>query len=72
LDDWHLSVTSLCILLIHVLFNVQIYTFEDRLDLGPSLENGYLEMTRPGKPNSHHQQYRLTSKGLEALMVGPL
>lgn len=35
--------------------------------LQPALEQGYIEMTLPNKPNSRHQRYRLTGKGKEVL-----
>ena len=31
--------------------------------LGPALEQGYLEMTRPDTPNVRNQRYRLTTRG---------
>ncbi len=31
----------------------------------PALQNGFIELTIPDKPNSPKQQYRLTAKGLE-------
>lgn len=31
--------------------------------LNPAIEQGYLEMTLPEKPNSNKQKYRLTTKG---------
>jgi predicted transcriptional regulator len=33
--------------------------------LKPALENGYIEMTDPLKPNNPNQKYRLTQKGKE-------
>ena len=33
--------------------------------LVPAIKNGYVELTIPDKPNSQHQKYRLTGKGLE-------
>ena len=34
-------------------------------DLKPAIEDGFVELTIPDKPNSQHQKYRLTAKGLQ-------
>lgn len=31
--------------------------------LNPAMQEGYLSMTLPNKPNSTHQKYQLTEKG---------
>ena len=33
--------------------------------LKPAIEDGFVELTIPDKPNSQHQKYRLTAKGLQ-------
>ncbi len=41
-------------------------SFRERY-LGPALEDGLIEMTRPAKPRSRLQKYRLTEKGRQLL-----
>jgi len=35
--------------------------------LHPAIEDGYIEMTHPEKPNSHTQHYRITAEGVAAV-----
>jgi ATP-dependent DNA helicase RecG len=37
------------------------------LYIKPDIERGWIEMTLPDKPQSHHQKYRLTEKGKQLI-----
>ncbi len=45
-------------------------SFRERY-LKPALEQGLIEMTIPGKPNSRLQQYRLTDQGRQLVLTWP-
>jgi ATP-dependent DNA helicase RecG len=47
-------------------FSARLENFERRY-LKPALADGVLEMTRPDKPNSRLQKYRLTEAGKKLL-----